>query len=215
MKENMDLTRGEMITVVNRSGKELELLLRRCTADDLDQVVALQDRVVQKIASDMRAEKADPAVDDLKHFHGQDMRSAALFISDPREELEFSLKNDFCYAVFDGDLMVGFSLMISGGIGEKNLGNVLGYDEERLSKCVNFETTFVDPAYRGYGIQRMFTEVRTCEALSIGATEALTSVSPDNAKSMANLEANGFVPVKEVVIYFGLTRLIMRKDLMA
>ena len=209
----MSYRSGEMITVRNRSGNELELLLRRCTIDDIDKVMALQDRVVQKIASDMRAERQDPETDDLKHFHGQDMRSAALFISDPREEIEYSLLNDFCIAAFDGDLMVGFSLMISGGIGEKNLGNVLGYSDEQLSKCVNFETTFIDPEYRGFGLQRMFTEVRTQEALRIGATEALTSVSPDNEKSLANLRSNGFVPVREVVIYFGLRRLIMRKEL--
>ena len=209
----MDLSKGEKITVRNRSGEERELLVRRCTPDDLDDVMALQERVVQKIASDMRAERLDPEVDDLKHFHGQDMRSAALFISDPIEETEYSIKNDFTVAAFDGDQMVGYSLMISGGIGEKNLGNVLGYDEERLSKCVNFEITFVDPDYRGFGLQRIFTEIRTQEALRIGATEALTSVSPYNEKSIANLRANGFVPVKEVVIYFGLTRLIMRKEL--
>ncbi len=209
----MDLKKGEKITVRNRKGNELELLLRRCTPDDLDAVADLQNKVVSKIAQDMRAEKADPAVDGLKHFHGQDMRSAALFISDPREELEFSLNNDYCFAAFDGDLMVGFSLMIYGGVDEKNLGNVLGYDDEQLAKCVNFETTFVDPGYRGYGLQRVFTEIRTEEAVRIGASEALTSVSPGNAKSMANLQANGFEPVKEVTIYYGLTRLIMRKKL--
>ena len=188
-------------------------MLRKCAPDDIDQVMALQDRVVQKIAADMRAERLDPEVDDLKHFHGQDMRSAALFISDPREEIEYSLQNDFCIAAFDDDLMVGFSLMIFGGEGEKNLGTVLGYDEERLKTCVNFETTFIDPAYRGYGLQRLFGQLRNEEAIRLGATEALTSVSPDNEKSLANVMANGFVPVKEVVIYYGLKRLILRKDL--
>lgn len=208
----MNLINGEKITLTNRSGRELELLLRRCTVDDLDAVMALQDRVVAKIASDLRAESADPELDNATHFHGQDMRSATLFISDPREEIEFSLANDFCYGAFDGDLLVGFSLMISGGIGEKNLGNVLGYSEEQLATCVNFETTFVDPEYRGFGLQKLFMKIRTEEALRIGATEALTSVSPDNARSLENARSHGFVPVKEVVIYFGLTRLILRKE---
>ena len=209
----MDLTNGEKIIVKNHSGSELELLIRRCTMDDLGDVMELQDKVVQKIAADMRAEQPDPETDDARHFHGQDMRSAELFISDPWEEMEHSIRNDFCIAAFDGDRMIGFSLMIADGTGEKNLGTVLGYDEERLKKCVNFETTFVDPDYRGYGLQRMFSDIRTQEALRLGATEALTSVSPDNQRSMANLTANGFVPVKAVVIYYGLTRLIMRKEL--
>ena len=209
----MDLIKGEKIKLKNRAGGGLELLFRRCTVDDLDSVMALQSRVVSKIASDMRADGADPDLDEKTHFHGQDMRSATLFISDPREEIEESLERDFCVAAFDRDLMVGFSLLISDGIGEKNLGNVLGYSEEQLKTCVNFETTFVDPAYRGFGLQRMFMDIRTEEALRIGATEALTSVSPDNAKSLANITRSGFVPVKEVVIYYGLKRMIFRKKL--
>ena len=208
----MDLTHGEKIILTGRLGRELELTLRLCTMDDLDPVMDLQDRVVRKIASDMRAEKPDPEHDSARHFHGQDMRSAGLFISDPREEIQYSLAHDFCVAALDGDRMVGFSLMIADGEGEKNLGNVLGYDEERLKTCVNFETTFVDPEYRGFGLQKLFMEIRTREAIRIGASEALTSVSPDNMRSLANIRAAGFVPVKEVVIYYGLKRLILRKE---
>ena len=94
----------------------------------------------------------------------------------------------------------------------ENYGKHFNYDREQLAKTVSMDLTMVAPKYRGRGIQRLFNKLRLGMAAEMGATEALTTISPDNPYSYRNFLVLNFDIVDERELYGGKRRYILRKE---
>jgi len=183
------LEKGSVYALKHRQKPELKLLFRLCRPEDLEEILALQTRVYDRI------ENKD------------------IFVLTTREELEESLEKDICIGAFDGDILVAFTLMVTRPDSERNLARYLDYGADKSARCVTYDTTFVHPDYKGYGLQKVFIRLKDLIALNLGAAEALATVSPDNPYSLNNLQASGFEVVKRKEMYSGVDRLILRKKL--
>ena len=173
---------------MNGKGEPLCIDFRRATPDDLDKVMALQDEIVEAL----------PDKD--------------LYATFSREESLGQLEHDICIIAECGDDVAGYSVMIPNDPDNpENYGKHFGYDREQLSKTVSMDLTMVPPKYRGYGIQRIFNKLRLGMASEMGATEALTTISPDNPYSYRNFLVLNFDIVDERELYGGKKRYILRK----
>jgi len=135
-----------------------------------------------------------------------------IFVYTTEEEFCETLENDYCIAAFYGRRMVMFSNMILGRPTPRHLGFQLGYSEEQIARTVIYDTTFVSPDSRGFGLQRMAAWFKDLEARRIGAVEAIATVSPMNPASYRNILANGFRVDARREMYGGLDRLVMKKN---
>ena len=180
---------NQTLPLVRGDGRSVVFTARLCGDEDLSEILALQRTVTQNVGD------------------------SELFVSTTREELEDSLRNDWCLAVYDGDKMVAFTLMVRNRITERNLGVYLGYCEEELLQCVTYDTTFVHPDYRGFGLQRELGRMKDEAAVRMGAREALSTISPQNAYSLSNARQRGFAICEERILYSGVRRYLMRKEL--
>lgn len=92
-----------------------------------------------------------------------------------------------------------------------NYGHYFDYDEKQLAHTASLDLTMVAPQFRGYGLQRIFNKIRIGRGLSAGATEFLTSISPDNPHSYRNFLVLDFVIVEKRKMYGGKDRYLLRK----
>lgn len=178
-----------LLTLRTEAGRQEQFLLRQCAIDDLDAIMRAQESVYSS----------------LEQNH--------IFALTTREEISESLNIDFCIGAFCGGELAAFTLMVTNRLTYRNLGNYLGYTQDRLLHCVTYDTTFVLPDYRGFGIQRLFCAIRDKVAIELGAQEALATVSPDNTVSLKNIKANGFKILAEKTMYTGVQRYIVGKKL--
>ena len=183
------LEKGSVFALEHKHKPEIKLRLRLCRPEDLENILALQEQVYD-------------AIEDKDTF-----------VLSTWEEIAESLEKDTCIGAFDGELLVAFTLMVTYPESERNLAKHLNYSAEKSAKCVTYDTTFVHPNYKGYGLQRVFIRLKDLIALNMGAVEALATVSPDNPHSLNNLQAGGFDVVKRKEMYSGVERLILRKKL--
>lgn len=190
------------ITQTRKDGTSRTFMIRACVPEDLEAILALQE--------DVRA-----GVEDQATF-------AVMSRAQVKEMLEYD--RVYCAEVIPPEsrqsetarhahpVMVGLTAMMTGRMSEYHQGVKLGYDEARIRTCVTMEVTFIDAAFRGYGIQQIFFGLREEVARELGAREALTTISPDNEYSLANAIRSGYTVVKEVELYGGLRRYILRKE---
>jgi hypothetical protein len=183
------LNAGSKFVIEHDSKPALKLLIKLCKQDDIEEILELQKRVYDHIGD------------------------KNTFVMTTEQELADSLKEDVCIGAYHGNILVGFTLMITNPDSPRNLGLHLDYDREKLKKCVTYDTTFVDPHYSGYGLQRIFIRLKDRLAWSGGATEALATVSPDNTVSLNNLKNSGFSVAGQKTMYGGYERLILSKPL--
>ena len=173
----------------NQRGAELALRIRRCGIADLDAILALQEAVRRALPADR------------------------LFVRETKAELEESLALDFCLGGYAAERLMVFTLMIVNRATPRNLGWALGYDVPRLLQSVTYDSTFVSPDCRGFGLQRALLPLKDAEARSLGACEALATVAPENTHSLNNLLFCGFEILGQRQMYGGLDRFIVRKRL--
>ena len=176
------------IIMKRHNGEEKTFILRRCVPEDLDEIVALQDEVYDYIS-------------DKKIFQKTEA-----------DEFAESIELDQCFCFMDGNKMIAFTLMVAARPGYRNYGEYLDYTPEQLAKTVSMDTSFVLPEYRGFGLQQFFFELREQAATELlGATEALTTIAPDNEYSLNNAYKTGYEEIRRMTIYGGLERCILRK----
>lgn len=171
------------------SGKRggMNLAVRLVRMDEVDLVMELQARV--------HACMPDPSL---------------LALTD-REEVEESARLDVCLGIFDGERLAAFALMVvNRESAHRNTGQKNGLPPE---ECVSFDTAFVDPDYRGMGLQRRLLQAREEIALQLGAKYALVTVSPANEFSLRNILNQGFEIIARKQLYGGLDRYVLKKDL--
>ena len=179
------------IELMNGRGEPTKFHIRRAGPEDLDYVMQLQQTIM-----------------DL-------LDNKDIYATYTREESLDALENDYCYIAFaeNGDL-AGYSVLIPNTtpVVEKNYGHYFDYDEEHLSRTASLDLTMVVPKYRGHGLQRLFNKIRIGQALELGATEGLTSISPENPYSYNNFLILNFEIVDRRELYGGKDRYLLRKE---
>ncbi len=76
----------------------------------------------------------------------------------------------------------------------------------------SLDLTMVRPEYRGHGLQRLFNKIRIGQAIELGATEGLTSISPSNPYSYNNFLIVNFEIADRRPLYGGKDRYLLRKE---
>lgn len=177
---------AQEITFAGKRG-QARLLVRIVGEDEVDAVMDLQERVHQNMP--------DPS---------------QLAMTD-RDEIAESTRLDVCLGVFDGNRLAAFALMVVNRDSmERNNGQKNGLPPK---DCVSFDTAFVDPDYRGLGLQRCLLKAREEIAMQLGAKHALVTVSPENSFSLNNILSQGFEIIARKQLYGGLDRYVLKKDL--
>jgi hypothetical protein len=184
-----ELDSGMKFVLAHREKPEIKAFIRRCKAGDLEDILGLQTRVYTTI-SDKNT-----------------------FVKTTEEELAESLVSDVCIGAYHLNTLIGFTLMVVNPLSPRNLGAYLEYSRQQCAKCVTYDTTFVDTAYKGYGLQRVFVRLKDKIAVDMGSFEALATVSPENGFSLNNLRASGFMIAGKKRMYGGYDRYILRKPL--
>ncbi len=184
----------EMLTVpfshemVNGRGEPVMMDFRSAGPEDVEKVLELQQTIMDAIPD-------------------KDM-----YAPYTREETLHELENYPCYIAECNGEMAGYSVLIPNDPDDpENYGHHFNYDREQLAKTASLDLTMVAPKYRGHGLQRIFNKLRIGKALEMGATEALTTISPDNPYSYRNFLVLNFEIVDEREMYGGKRRYILRK----
>ncbi|MBR0308737.1 MAG: GNAT family N-acetyltransferase [Mogibacterium sp.] len=174
--------------LINGKGEPIVIDFRKAVPEDIDKVMALQNEIVEAL----------PDKD--------------LYATFSREESLGQLEHDICIMAECNGEVAGYSVMIPNDPDNpENYGKYFDYDREQLAKTVSMDLTMVSPKYRGNGIQRVFNKLRLGIATEMGASEALTTISPDNPFSYRNFLVLNFDIVDERELYGGKRRYILRK----
>ena len=179
------------IELMNGRGVPTLFHIRRGTPEDLDKVMELQDTIMDAL--------------DNKD----------LYATFSREESLDALETDYCYfAIAENGDVAGYSVLIANTTPDKNknYGHYFDYDDEHLSRTASLDLTMVAPEYRGHGLQRLFNKIRIGQAIELGATEGLTSISPLNPYSYNNFLILNFEIVDRRELYGGKDRYLLRKE---
>ena len=177
------------LTLTRRSGEAQEFLLRQCDESDLYEIVRLQWKIYD-------------AVDD-----------PGIYALVEDDDILESLKEDYCFGVYLDNKLVAFTMMIANRVSDRNYGSYIGYTPEQQQHCVSMEITIVDEPCRGYGLQKVFVELREGIARELGATESFVTIGPENEYSLRNLQAAGYEIIETRTLYEGAQRHILRKYL--
>lgn len=178
---------SKTFTLPRKSGETEEFLIRRCTEADLSDIMDLQ----------------------LKVYNG--LCDPGLYAIVGEEDIAESLREDYCYGTYHEGKMIAFTMMIANRVSHRNYGTYVGYPDERLPDCVSLEITIVDSDYRGFGLQRLFVNIREEEALRHGAKESFVTIAPNNTFSLNNLLKSGYEIIETRPLYEGAVRHILRK----
>ena len=178
------------IMLLDGYGEPATFRIERAGKEYLDQVLEMQDRIMNTL----------PNPDVYAPF--------------TEEETVDQLWNDLCYVAFaeNGDI-AGFSVLIPNDREDQsnNYGHYFDYDEEHLRRTASFDMTMVVPKYRGHGLQRLFNKIRIAKAIELGATEGITSISPDNPYSYNNFLICNWEIADRRPLYGGKDRYLLRK----
>ena len=135
-----------------------------------------------------------------------------LFYPLSREEIIESMHLDTLWGVFEetGSL-AAFALFVGCRQTERNLGKDAGMT---WYTAFTFDVVVSDPAWRGYGLQKLFIDRAIAEAKKAGAKAILATVSPQNSYSMENFLSKGFTVIRtHLSKYAGLERSLLSYNL--
>lgn len=164
-----------------------EFTLKSLTFDQMDEILALQDRIVEALPD------------------------KSLLYALSRAELMESLQLDYLAGAYnDREELIAFCLLVKPRKGSRNIAGDFGADP---CQSITFDMVAVSPEWRGYGLQQRFIDwaleiARECKAKRIHAT-----VNPANTHSELNFTKRGFKIIKTVSKYGGLTRNLLELQL--
>lgn len=184
-----DLSLKESDGPVAFDTKGKQFTIKDCTFENLSEILDLQRRCTDALP--------DPDI----------------YYPLSRDELLESLHLDMVPGIFAPDgRLVAAAAIVTGRISERNLAE--GSDDDKKASFT-FDAVFVDPDWRGYGLQRVLIDRAADKAREAGAKQILATVSPDNNHSLNNFATAGYEIIATASKYGGLTRNILRYDLTA
>lgn len=158
------------------SAKGRTLVIRDVAPHEVDQILALQELI-----------------------HHQ-MTDPEIYADTDRGQFEESLRSDYVWGAYDGDILTAVATLIRNRDSQRNLGKKCG---EHPASCFTLDAIFVHPAYRGMGLQAAFIMLAKAQAKADGGVSVWATVSPKNAHSYKNLEKEGFYPFQQGVVMYG------------
>ncbi len=168
----MSKTKNTKSLILRRKDKsKLEANLYFCKFGDIDEILALQDKVHSAMAK--------------KEW----------FANTSRTELESAFERKYpAVAVESSKKTVAFAYLILSPDNSQSLCQYADFDIKPYfgNDCV-LDTVFVDPDYVGYGIQSLLIDFLTNLAFENGKTSVWATVHPDNIFSSQNFIKCGFV----------------------
>ncbi len=180
-------------TFSRTASPDIEMKIRLCRPDELDEIMRIQDRVVERVPD------------------------SYAYIATSREDVAESLRHDIClgaYHNFKGrDRLAGFTILLALRETGRHLSHCLGYSREYSRLCTTNDGTWVHPDYQGYGLQFWFSKEKDLIARRMGAAELLACTSPVNLACQRTLSKNGYEIIAEKPLYGGYPRLIFSKKL--
>jgi GNAT superfamily N-acetyltransferase len=130
----------------------------------------------------------------LQDFVCQNLDNKDWYYSSTEEEIKTALndkENYLCLQIVDHDRIIAFAYVIMNPDSKHSLSHDTKNHEFEKGECV-FETVFVHPDYRGFGIQKLLLEVLSDWAQKQGGKTLWATVHPDNIYSAKNFQENGF-----------------------
>ncbi len=94
---------------------------------------------------------------------------------------------------------------------EKQLGELLGYTKEELSRTAVMDSAAVGKQYRGMGLQRRMLKAAEKELPRERFAYLLCTVHPENTYSLSNMQSQGYRIRGKALCYGGLPRYILEK----
>ncbi len=174
------------------------------------ETLSLSSKTETRTFSIRRLSRADiPAALSLQEEVLSLIPSRALFEPLTEAELLESAEIDSVFGFFDGDTLAAFSMIIHNRETDRSLAPDA---EKACGETFTFDGVLVHPAYRGFGMQRLFLSLTEKEAKKCGASCILATTAPPNLHSRKNFESMGFSIVKEYIKY-GYPRLLLKKEL--
>lgn len=110
----------------------------------------------------------------------------------------------------DGGSLVAYGVLGVHSPTVSHLADMLDCDPARF--CV-LDGAATLPEWRGYKLHYEVIDERMLHARRLGRTLVGATVSPDNIRSMRGLFRAGFEVYRYAIVYGGLARLVMRRDL--
>lgn len=179
----------------NRAGDEKVLRIIRSQQNDKADILSLQQRIVSS------------------------MENPHWFFSSSEAEIQTALdnpKDNACVQICDGSKVVAFGFVILNPTTQQDINADLkahGLPYADTNQCI-LDTVFVDPAYRGFGLQDTIIRVLCSWAATLGKRNMAATIHPENHFSADNFQKNGFEKITSEPIpkYDGL-RNVFSKDL--
>ena len=163
--------------------------------NDMEDILALQQRVVSS------------------------MEEPHWFYPSSQSEIQTALDNpkDYsCVQICDGSKIVAFALAILNPNEHQDINadlKALGLPYADADQCI-LDTVFVDPAYRGFGLQDTLIRVLCAWAATVGKGNIAATVHPENRFSADNFQKNGFRKItSEPIVKYGGQRNVFAKAL--
>lgn len=179
----------KILEFYSKNGKSLTLEAAQAATGDADAILAMQQKVVDAL------------------------EDRSIFVELSEAELLDSLENDFCLAIRSGNIICAMTVLVRNRISDRHVGTYLAYEDAQFLESVTYDSSFVIPEYRGYGIQKFLFAERDIAARQMGAKYALATVAPTNEFSLRNALESGFEIVDRRFMYAGVDRYVLRKEL--
>lgn len=159
------------------------------------------------------------AIIGLQNQIATSMEHPEWYSSATEDDIQTALKepqNYACVQVCDDERLVAFAYIILNPSPEQDMNQDLkahGLPYVEKDQCV-LETVFVDPDYRGFGIQSTLIRILCSWAATLGKRQMIATVHPNNNYSADNFEKNGFSPATpKPISKYGSERNIFTKNL--
>lgn len=163
---------GQKIRFLNRRFERCDLTFGMMDASALDKVLDFQASVLSILPME-------------KELH----------IFEPLTEAEFaySLSNDICIGVYDGDVLAALLSLIPAPQESQNLLlDVPAYKDVAQADVMVIDCILVSEKYRGFGLQKAFLRLSEFMAEKYDIRYICAVVSPHNSHSISNFVRAGF-----------------------
>ncbi len=156
------------------------LCLRRLAPEDVPQMLALQERMLD-------------ALPDKRWYYPSE-----------RWEFELGTSGEYVYGYFDGERLAGFAMLGSPKTRAERC--YAGKLNEPAANTFDFHDVMVDPEYRRRGMHTAFLKLFESIARSEGGRAVYATVDPENGASVRNFERAGYFCVIQKPAYDGRDR---------
>lgn len=157
-----------------------------------------EEKKVLRIIRSNQEDKND--IKNLQQKVIEAMPHPEMYSPSTKEQINIAIDNPqdyLCLQICDGNHLVAFGLVILNPTTDQNIYNDLkkmGLPYKYKNQCI-LDTVFVDPDYRGFGMQNVLIQVLCRWAAMFGKRNIAATVHPDNVYSEKNFANNGFIKV--------------------